>query len=233
MLATSSLRTSGKLEIPPPKPLPTSSGTSITNDRPTRASTLVKSLEMTGGERPWDARISSSGPPQQKQNYHDSQNLRPMEVWFYSNSHAALPPFFYLVFYREDNFSEYKLYSPAFDGPQKLVTQRGETRLQAWQKIDSAGGRELAHVALSLIPGEPVDTQNASSGMESDVMLAILRDLPNHPLSLQELEIHRMNAHVSASLIFQGETLGVLALPVRNSAGNTRLDYLLRLAKPR
>ncbi len=172
------------------------------------------------------------GPPSQKSNYHDSQDLRPMEVWFYSNSHAALPPFFYIVFYREDNFSEYKLYSPYFDGPEKLVTQRGETRLQAWQKIDSAGGRELAHVALSLIPGEPVDTQNASSGMESDVMLAILRDLPNHPLSLQELEIHRMNANVSASLIFQGETLGVLALPVRNSAGNTRLDYLLRLAKP-
>lgn len=172
------------------------------------------------------------GPPSQKSNYHDSQDLRPMEVWFYTNSHPALPPFFYIVFYREDNFSEYKLYSPYFDGPEKLVTQRGETRLQAWQKIDSAGGRELARVALSLIPGEPLDTQNATSGMESDVMLAILRDLPNHPLSLQELEMHRMSANVSASLIFQGETLGVLALPVRNSAGDTRLDYLLRLAKP-
>jgi GWxTD domain-containing protein len=172
------------------------------------------------------------GPPNQKSNYHDSQDLRPMEVWFYSNNHPALPPFFSIVFYREDNFSEYKLYSPYFDGPEKLVTERGETRLQAWQKIDSAGGRELARVALSLIPGEPVDTQNATSGMESDVMLAILRDLPNHPLSLRQLEMHRMNANVSASLIFQGETVGVLALPVRNSAGDTRLDYLLRLAKP-
>jgi GWxTD domain-containing protein len=172
------------------------------------------------------------GPPSQKSNYHDSQDLRPMEVWFYSNSHAALPPFFYIVFYREDNFSEYKLYSPYFDGPEKLVTQRGETRLQAWQKIDSAGGRELARVALSLIPGEPLDTQNATSSIESDVMLAILRDLPNHPLSLRELEMHRMNAKVSASLVFQGETLGVLALPVRRSSGDTRLDYLLRLEKP-
>ena len=172
------------------------------------------------------------GPPSQKSNYHDSQDLRPMEVWFYSNSHAALPPFFYVVFYREDNFSEYKLYSPYFDGPEKLVTERGETRLQAWQKIDSAGGRELARVALSLIPGEPLDTTNATSGMESDVMLAILRDLPNHPLSLQELELRKLNANLSASLIFQGETLGVLALPVRNAAGDTRLDYLLRFSKP-
>jgi GWxTD domain-containing protein len=172
------------------------------------------------------------GPPSQKANYHDSQDLRPMEVWFYSNSHAALPPFFNIVFYREDNFSEYKLYSPYFDGPEKLVTQRGETRLQAWQKIDSAGGRALARVALSLIPGEPVDTTNATSGMESDMMLAILRDLPNHPLSMHELDIHRMNANVSASLIFQGETLGVLAFPVRNAFGDTRVDYLLRLSKP-
>lgn len=172
------------------------------------------------------------GPPSQKSNYHDSQDLRPMEVWFYSNSHAALPPFFYIVFYREDNFSEYKLYSPYFDGPEKLVTQRGETRLQAWQKIDSAGGRELARVALSLIPGEPVDTTNATSGLESDLMLAILRDLANHPLSIRELELRRSNANVSAALIFQGETLGLLALPVRNSSGDTRLDYLLRFSKP-
>jgi len=172
------------------------------------------------------------GPPSQKSNYHDSQNLRPMEVWFYSNSHAALPPFFYLVFYREDNFSEYKLYSPYFDGPEKLVTQRGETRLQAWQTIDKNGGRELARVALSLIPGEPLDTQNATSGLESDVMLGILRDLANHPLSLHEFDLRRANAKVSASLIFQNEELGALVLPVRDSAGNTKVDYLLRFSRP-
>jgi len=172
------------------------------------------------------------GPPQQKQNYHDSQNLRPMEVWFYSNSHAALPPFFYLVFYREDNFSEYKLYSPAFDGPQKLVTQRGETRLQAWQTIEKNGSGQLARIALSLLPDEPIDTQNATSSLDSDIMLGILHDLANHPLSVKELNLQRTRASVRASLVLTGETLGVLALPVRNSAGNTRLDYLLRLSKP-
>ena len=172
------------------------------------------------------------GPPQQKQNYHDSQNLRPMEVWFYSNSHAALPPFFYLVFYREDNFSEYKLYSPSFDGPQKLVTQRGETRLQAWQTIEKNGSGQLAHIALSLLPDEPIDTQNATSSLDSDIMLGILHDLANHPLSVKELNLQQTRASVRASLVLTGETLGVLALPVRNSAGNTRVDYLLRLSKP-
>ena len=172
------------------------------------------------------------GPPKQKQSYHDSQNLRPMEVWFYSNSHAALPPFFYIVFYREDNFSEYKLYSPAFDGPGKLVTQRGLTRLQAWQTIEKNGSGELAHIALSLLPDEPIDTLNATSSMESDIMLGILHDLPNHPLSVEELNLQQMRASVKATLVFTGETLGVLALPVRNAEGDTRVDYLLRLSKP-
>jgi GWxTD domain-containing protein len=172
------------------------------------------------------------GPPQQRQTYHDSQDLRPTEVWFYSNGHAALPPFFYLVFYREDNFSEYKLYSPAFDGPQKLVTQRGLTRLQAWQTIEKSGSGELARIALSLLPDEPIDTHNATSSMESDIMLGILHDLPNHPLSVEELNLQQMRASVRATLVFTGKTLGVLALPVRNAEGDTRVDYLLRLSKP-
>src|SRR5260221_12633870 len=96
------------------------------------------------------------GPPSQKSNYHDSQDLRPMEVWFYSNGHAALPPFFYIVFYREDNFSEYKLYSPYFDVLEKLVKQRAETLLQSCQKIDYSGGQELARLAVILIHGKLV-----------------------------------------------------------------------------
>src|SRR5260370_38541910 len=105
------------------------------------------------------------GPPQQKQNYHDSQSLRPMEVWFYSNHHAALPPFFYLVFYREDNFSEYKSYSPAFEGPQKLVTQSGETRLHASQTIEKKGSREFTHQAPSLLPTKTCDPHNPNSSL--------------------------------------------------------------------
>jgi GWxTD domain-containing protein len=172
------------------------------------------------------------GPPQQKATYHDSQSIRPMEVWFYSNGHAALPPFFYVAFYREDNFSEYKYYSPYFDGPQKLVTTRGETRLQAWQRIDKYGGRELARVALSLIPDEPVDTQNATASMQSDLMLGTLRDLANNPLSIRELDMRRLSASVRSSMISTTDTLGLLTMPVRDAMGLTRVDYLLRFAKP-
>jgi len=39
------------------------------------------------------------GPPQQRANYVTQSEVRGMEIWFYSNSHPALPPFFYVVFY--------------------------------------------------------------------------------------------------------------------------------------
>jgi GWxTD domain-containing protein len=172
------------------------------------------------------------GPPNQKSNYHDSQSIRPMEVWFYSNSEPALPPFFYLAFYREDNFSEYKFYSPYFDGPEKLVTTRGNTRLQAWQTIDKNGGRELARVALTLMPDEPVDTQNATSSLQSDMMLSVLRDLANSPLSIRQLNLRQMAASVNASLVSTADVLGLLAVPVRDASGATRADYLLRFIHP-
>jgi GWxTD domain-containing protein len=172
------------------------------------------------------------GPPNQKSNYHDSQSIRPMEVWFYSNSNPALPPFFYIVFYREDNFSEYKYYSPYFDGPQKLVTTRGNTRVQAWRTIDKNGNRELARIALSLLPDEPVDTQNATASMQSDIMLSVLRDLANSPLSIRQLNLRKMAANVNASLVSTADVLGLLLLPVRDSAGTPRVDYLLRFINP-
>ena len=188
------------------------------------------------GNKGWRTDMGRSyillGAPNQKTNYHDSQSIRPMEVWFYSNSQPALPPFFYIAFYREDNFSEYKFYSPYFDGPEKLVTTRGNTRLQAWQTIDKNGGRELARIALSLLPDEPVDTQNATSSLQSDIMLSVLRDLANSPLSIRQLNLRQMAASVSASLVSTADVLGLLAVPVRDAAGATRADYLLRFTHP-
>jgi GWxTD domain-containing protein len=172
------------------------------------------------------------GPPQQKSTYHDSQSIRPMEVWFYQNANPALPPYFSVAFYREDNFSEYKQYSPYFDGPEKLVTTRGETRQQAWVTIDKDGSRELARTALTLLPDEPIDTVNATSSMQSDLMLARLHDLANSPLSIEQLNLQRMRRSVSSSMVVRGDSLGTLVVPVRDSTGATRVDYALRLNKP-
>ena len=99
------------------------------------------------------------GAPQQKARYVAQTGVRGMEIWFYSSSHPALPPFFYIVFWEKD-FGDFRLYSPYMDGPNKLVTgiQAEQGRKQSYLQIDHILGREVASTTLSLLPSEPVDT---------------------------------------------------------------------------
>src|ERR1700676_1447582 len=62
------------------------------------------------------------GEPQQKAPYYNTRETRPMEIWFYQNSNPALPAFFYVLFYQREIGGEFRLYSPNFDGPDKLTT---------------------------------------------------------------------------------------------------------------
>src|SRR5690348_13056923 len=48
------------------------------------------------------------GPPQQKQVYHKSANLYPMEIWFYSGANPALPLFFFVMFYQREGSGDYR-----------------------------------------------------------------------------------------------------------------------------
>ncbi len=174
------------------------------------------------------------GPPQQKALYLGYQKLRPMEIWFYSFSHPALPPFFYVLFYQRDNIADFRLYSPYMDGPQKLVTTTTESnRLGSLKVIEQQAGREVARVSLSLVPDEPVDWETARSSLQSDVMLAAIRNLANHPLSKLDLDRRReLMESVSHRIIFEGESLEALTVPLRDADGNINLHYLLRLKKP-
>lgn len=172
------------------------------------------------------------GPPQQKALYYNFDRVRPTEVWFYSSSNPALPPFFYIAFYQQDNVDDFRLYSPYFDGPEKLVTARGFTRAQALKLIDREAGREVARVALSLLPDEPADLQTATSSMQSDVMLSVIHDLANYPRNREDIQRRWLQASVSARLILEGQTLGVLTVPLRDSEGDVHLHYVLRLKQP-
>src|SRR3989454_4175177 len=174
------------------------------------------------------------GPPQQRANYVTQSEVRGMEIWFYSNSHPALPPFFYVVFYEKD-FADFRLYSPYMDGPQKLVTSyRAENgRVAAVKEIDRILGREVALTTLSLIPGEPVSLGDAVSSLQSDVMLNTIKNLANHPATIDALNLRRsLNESVTHRVVMSGELLNVLTLPLRDAQGNIRLHYVLRLTRP-
>lgn len=174
------------------------------------------------------------GPPQQIQKYLGAPNLRPIIIWFYSTSNPALPSFFNVLFYQRDSIGDFRYYSPYLDGPDKLVT--GMEAINdpkfALKMIQDSVGPEVAHVAQTLIPGEPLDPSGRIS-LQSDVMLAKLRDLADQPSNLDRLDRNRqLIASVTARLIVNSKNLDIMLFPIRDARGLTRLDYAVRLGKP-
>ena len=171
------------------------------------------------------------GAPQQKARYVAQSEIRGMEIWFYGLANPALPPYFNIVFY-EKNFGDFRLYSPYIDGPDKLVSSHFAElgRVQSVLEIDHILGREVAVTTLSLIPGEPVNLNDATSTIESDLMLGTIKDLANHPFNIEALNLKRaMKESVSHRVVLPGEFLNVLTVPLRDRHGFSRLNYVLRL----
>ena len=174
------------------------------------------------------------GPPQQTRNYYGAPNLLPMEIWYYSSPNPALPTFFYVLFYQRDNVGDFRFYSPSMDGPDKLVTgtEAINDSTAALHMIESSVGPEVARIAQTLIPGEPLDP-NGRIGLQSDLLLSRLKNLANQPINLDELDRRRrLVATVTSRLVVEAKNLDIIRLPVRDSRGITRLDYAVRLRNP-
>jgi GWxTD domain-containing protein len=171
------------------------------------------------------------GPPKQIEKHYGAPNLLPMEIWFYSDANPALPTFFYVLFYQRDNVGDFRFYSPSMDGPDKLVTgtEAINDPQAALHIITSSVGPEVAHIAQTLIPGEPLDP-NGRIGLQSDIVLARLKNLANQPVNLEELDHRRqLVATVTSRLVLESKDLDIVRMPVRDSRGLTRLDYAIRL----
>lgn len=175
------------------------------------------------------------GAPKQKAQYLSASQTRPFEIWFYDNANPALPPFFNVLFYQKDIGSEFKLYSPYMDGPDKLTTSvmAVNDRKKAFDLIDKQLGREVARTTLSLVPGEPVDIDSADSSLGSDVMLSVIRNLPNNPFTKDMIARNAdLLSNVSHRIILSGDYLDVLTTTLRDSVGDTYVHYLLRVRQP-
>src|SRR6266700_982326 len=174
------------------------------------------------------------GEPKQKAKYYGRADVRPMEIWFYQNVNPALPPYFYVVFFDRDSNGTMRLYSPYMDGPSKLATSvlTVNDNVHSFQTIDRALGREVSRTTLSLLPDAPVDMQTARASLESDVMLNVIKNLANHPLTKADLEQKRLAERVTHRIVLNEEFLDVVTMPLRDAAGNFNLHYLLRLHRP-
>lgn len=172
------------------------------------------------------------GRPQTSMSYVANQELHPIELWFYANPGgiSELPPFFYVLFFERDDISGYRFYHPYVDGPDKLL-RAGGTKSQAYQYLRNISP-ELAHASLTLIPGEPVDTDTFSGSMSSlTVMNAIqgFRELPSY-LALVMARAQRMER--VKSRIDYDVPRATLATMVARERGDPWLHWHLEIADP-
>src|SRR6202158_5961628 len=176
------------------------------------------------------------GPPQQKQVFRNSGNLYRIEICFYSGANPALPAFFYVMFYQREGSGDYRFYSPYTDGPDKLATgvEAINSRAAALKMIRDSAGPEVARISLPLLPDEPVDEATGITSLESDILLNSIKNLPNMPANREEINRRRaLRETVTSRIILEGRNLAIITFPARDSRGLTRLDYAVRVQKPR
>jgi GWxTD domain-containing protein len=120
------------------------------------------------------------GEPNDIERYSGQGQVNSSEVWFYQDKTSlGLPPGFHLVFFQREGIGDFKLYSPAKDGPQALISNFSGDRtdhLAAYQRLVELEA-PLAAVSMSLIPGES-DTGLGRPSLASDVMLQKVENLP-------------------------------------------------------
>ncbi|MGQ9618199.1 MAG: GWxTD domain-containing protein [Candidatus Aminicenantia bacterium] len=123
------------------------------------------------------------GEPLEKQRFETYEYLNPVELWYYHGEIGyGFPPYFYVMFYREHGIGDWKLYSPAGDGPERLLNpsawNESITREEAYRIIKRANS-ELANVSLSLIPGESIDPTGRIVSLSSDLLINNVISLPS------------------------------------------------------
>ncbi len=120
------------------------------------------------------------GEPNDIQKFEGKTQTYPTEVWFYQGKiDLGLPPGFNLIFYQENFIGEYRLYSPAKDGPQALLTSYyGDPMdyLEAYKQLQEFEP-DLAKVSLSLIPGEG-NVYAGRPSLSSDLLIQKVETVP-------------------------------------------------------
>lgn len=169
------------------------------------------------------------GPPEQRANYPNAQNVRPMVIWFYQAKTPALPTHFYIVFYKRSFGEDYTLYSPYQDGPAKLVTslEAKNDQKNSLDMVKRSLGDEVARTAISLLPTEPVDLSDYTPSLESDVLLSTIKGLPDNPITKDLLNQRRARERVTTSVFLGTNSATPHVAIFRDATGRMTVHSLL------
>jgi GWxTD domain-containing protein len=125
------------------------------------------------------------GKPRERKLFEAYQYLVYCDLWFYQGDISkGLPNFFYLLFRKQHDVGEYKLYSPYIDGPLSLV--RGEPGFSN----DSAEAikllldvsTDLAHASLSFDTSDSPDFYTGRPSMGAEMVIPRIVESPKRAI---------------------------------------------------
>jgi GWxTD domain-containing protein len=173
------------------------------------------------------------GPPKQITDFNFDQQLYPSQLWFYSNPGLTeVPTFFYVLFYDKDDIGGLHFFHPAVEGPEKLLRESGNTAAAAYKYLKSKNP-ELARATLSLIPGEPIDTDQFTGSMESMQIINAIegyRDVHSYVAMIRERQ--RRSESVNSRITYDIPRASLMTL-VALELGEPWLHYQVQVNDPK
>ncbi len=173
------------------------------------------------------------GEPRDIERFTGEAEIYNAEVWFYQDlTPFGLPPGFNLMFFQRGGTGDYVLYSPVHDGPQALLPAYfGDptNSVQAYKKLRQIQPN-LAHVAISLIPGESAPYSRPS--LASEILIQNIFNVPRRRFNDAYAEKFLLFKDIvevdySANYVDSDSLVAVLKDP----SGLYFVNYLLELKK--
>lgn len=119
------------------------------------------------------------GEPLEIQRFEGRREIREAQLWFYSGDPAkGLPAYFYLLFFKRYNVGSYELYHPMTDGPGALLNGVANIEAKEAFQILEQASPELARASLRLVTTDPIDWENATPSLGSEMLFAEITESP-------------------------------------------------------
>jgi GWxTD domain-containing protein len=168
------------------------------------------------------------GEPTDRSSYTGGEQVVDSEVWtYYSENRPGLPPVMNLLFYRRENFGEFRLFYPGMDTALDILSpgyRSGyERAISAYNQLKGIYA-ELADATLSVIPGEGHPDMPASATSSSHVFAQIYT-LPEKEVSDTYLRgFQSIEGIVDVTYSFK-EMPGDVSIALSKNRGYTFLNY--------
>ncbi len=173
------------------------------------------------------------GPPKQVTDFRFDQQLYPAQLWFYSNPGLPeVPAFFYVLFYDKDDIGGFRFFHPAVEGPANLIREGGDSAASAYNYLKSKNP-ELARATLTLIPGEPIDTNDYTGSMESMQIINAIegyRDVHSYIAMIRDRE--RRQERVTSQINYDVVRANLMTM-VATESGEQWLHYQVQVNDPK